>query len=73
MRTQISDIKKYIEEHPEGITSLKAINLFGCTRLADAIFRLRKEPYNMNIVTMSKVVPNRYGGVSHVAVYKLMD
>lgn len=73
MRTQIGDIRQYIINHPEGLTSKQAIDLFGCTRLADAIFRLRSYPYNMKIVTIKEVVPNRYGGKSHIAVYKLMD
>lgn len=72
MRTQIDDIRQYIINHPEGITSKKAIDLFGCTRLASTVYRLRKD-YKMNIVTISEVSPNRYGGKSHYAVYKLMD
>ena len=33
----------------------------------------QRKPYNMPIVTMTKIVPNRYGGVSSVAVYLLAD
>ena len=70
-RTQINDVKQYIEKHKNGITSIQAIELFGATRLSDIIFRLKKEPYNMPIVTRYKNVDNRYGGISRVAVYKI--
>lgn len=70
-RTQKEDIKKYIETHKKGITSIEAINMFGATRLSGIIFDLRKS--GMNIVTKMKSVDNRYGGKSQIAVYKLGD
>lgn len=70
-KTQTSEIKKYLETHKKGLTSLEAINMFGATRLSGIIFVLRKN--GMNIITEDKLVGNRYGGVSRVAVYKLMD
>lgn len=72
-RTQTLDIKRYLENNPKGITQKKAYDMFGVTRLADIIYRLKRKPYNMPIVTMTKIVPNRYGGVSNVAVYVLKD
>lgn len=71
-RTQISDIKKYLENNGS-ITQKKAYDMFGATRLADIVYRLKKNPYNMPIVTMKKIVPNRYGGVSNVALYVLVE
>lgn len=68
-QTQTNDIKRYIETHKKGITSLEAIEMFGATRLSSIIFCLRKQ--GMNIVTETKNVKNRYGGTSSIAVYKL--
>ena len=70
--TQIGDIKDYMMNH-DGITSIDAIKKFGCTRLADVIYRLKREPYNLHIKTFTKNVKNRYGGISSVAFYKLED
>lgn len=70
-RTQVQDIKNYLIEHEEGITSLIAIKQFGATRLADIIYRLKREPYNLSIKKRMRNVKNRYGGVSRVAVYQL--
>ena len=70
-RTQIEDIKEYLEKHPRGITSLQAIKMFGATRLSGIIFNLRKQ--GMDIRTETKQVKNRYGGTSTIAVYKLWN
>lgn len=70
-KSQTNDIIKYLQTHKRGITSLEAINMFGATRLSGIMFALRKRGYNIG--TEMKDVPNRYGGVSRVAVYKLMD
>lgn len=69
-RTQTGDIKKYLEEHKEGITSMEAIKMFGATRLASIIHHLRKHE-GMDIRTETVLKKNRYGGRSPVAVYKL--
>ena len=71
--TQTQDICNYIMENPNGITSYEAIKKFGCTRLADVIYRLRRPPYNLSIITEEKNVKNRYGGISTVACYRLGD
>lgn len=71
MKTQLSEIKTYIENHPEGLTSLEAIHLFGCTRLSGQIHRLKKN-HGMNIITEMVRKKNRYGGESIVALYKLV-
>lgn len=70
-KTQIGEIKKYLETHKKGITSLEAINLFGATRLSGIIYVL-KHKHGMNIVTESKTVKTRYNRNTSVAVYKLV-
>lgn len=70
MKSQTSDIKRYLETHKRGITSLQAFELFGATRLSSIVYRLRKE--GMNIVTESALVKNRYGGTSNIAIYKVL-
>ena len=70
MKSQTSDIKRYLETHKRGITSLQAVEMFGATRLSSIVYRLRKE--GMNIVTESANVKNRYGGTSNIAIYKVV-
>jgi len=73
-KTQTQFIAEYLKNHKEeGITSKQAYELFGTTRLASIIFNLRCEPYNMDIRTYGVNKMNRYGGISRVACYKLMD
>lgn len=55
----------------KSITSLEAINLYGATRLADIIFRLKKRGY---IITKKIItVPTRYGKTARVAEYTLIQ
>lgn len=70
-KTQKSEILKYMETHKSGITSLQAIEMFGATRLSGIIHDMRKRD-GLNIITEIKNVKNRYGGVSSIAVYKLV-
>lgn len=67
--TQLSVVKEKLL-NGETITSKEAFDL-GITRLAVHINTLRNQ--GMNIVTLQGVSPNRYGGLSHYAIYKLMD
>lgn len=70
-KTQTSEILKYLRFHrSSGITQAKAYEMFGATRLSGLIFGLRKEGYD--ITSETKVVKNRYGGTSVIAVYKLV-
>lgn len=71
-KTQIEEVKKYLEKHKKGITSLEAIERFGATRLSGIIWKLRNK-YGMNIVVDRKNVVTRYGTTSSVAVYRLDD
>lgn len=50
------------------ITSMEAIELYGATRLADIIFRLRKQGYI--IVTVDHETTNRFGQPTRYAEYK---
>lgn len=68
MKSQTKDIKRYLETHKRGITSLQAFEMFGATRLSSIIYRLRRE--GMNIETETALVKNRYGGTSNIAIYK---
>lgn len=49
------------------ITSNEAFTWYGITRLADVIFRLRKDGYE--IITMDTESVNRYGEKCHYATY----
>lgn len=68
-KTQTTEVLKYLKNHKRGITSLQAIELFGVTRLADIIFRLRKAGYD--IITEQITKKNSYGHTTTYACYKL--
>lgn len=44
-KSQYMKILRYMETHEDGITSMDAINLFGCTRLSAIIWTLRHDGY----------------------------
>lgn len=64
-RMVLSDLKR----SKRGITSLKAFEKYGITRLSAVIFELRDEGYD--IKTDMIAVKNRYGETCHVANYTL--
>ena len=68
--TQTSEIKKYLQTHKTGITSMEAFQKFGATRLSAIIYQLRYK-HGMNIVSEDKVVKTRYGKPTTISVYKL--
>lgn len=70
--TKREAIKRYLEEHKNGITSMEAIQLFGDTRLSDTIFQLRKKE-NLNIVSENEIVTTRFGFKTYVSRYKLLE
>jgi hypothetical protein len=53
------------------ITSWQAIDEFGCTRLADVIYRLRNE-YGLTIKDEMVSVVNRHGRTVKIARYELI-
>ena len=69
--TQTSEIKKYLETHKKGLTSMDAFRLFGATRLSAIIYELRYR-HQMNIVSENKLVKSRYGKPTVISVYKLV-
>lgn len=72
-KTQLSEVKRYLETHKRGLSQRDAIDYFGAYRLSDIILKLRRAPYNMNIRTVKAHGPNRYGGTSYYAIYKLEE
>ena len=69
-KSQKSEVLRYLMTHKRGITSFKAFELFGVTRLADIIFNLRKDGYEIETIQMT--TKNRYGNVTTFACYKLV-
>ena len=71
MKTQNERILKYLQTHKRGITQLQAFEKFGVLRLSGRIHNLREQGYP--IMTNIIEVPNRYGEISRVAEYRLME
>lgn len=71
MKTQNERILKYLQTHKRGITQLQALEKLGVLRLSGRIHDLREMGYP--IMTNIIEVPNRYGDVSKVAEYRLME
>ena len=69
--TQRELIKKHLEEHENGITSMEAFSKYGATRLSGIIYDL-KHRQNMNIKTSIESVDTRYGKTC-IARYKLAE
>lgn len=68
--TQKERVLTYLLEHKEGITSLKAFELFGIMQMPKRIFDLRSDGWN--ICSISKVGLNRFGQPVSYVVYKLI-
>lgn len=68
IKTQIDAVLDFLERNGS-ITSMQAIENFGATRLSGIIYTLRNRGYN--ITTTLREVKNRYGRMTHIAVYKL--
>ena len=71
MKSQNERILKYLQTHKRGITQLQALEKFGVLRLSGRIHNLREQGYP--IMTNIIEVPNRYGEISRVAEYRLME
>ena len=67
--SQKADVFKYMKGH-SGITSIIAFERFGVTRLADIIFKLRQDGYE--IETKQVTTKNRYGHTVTYAKYSLV-
>ena len=67
-KTQKEEILKHLTEFGQ-ITSLEAIKEYGVTRLADKVYLLRKDGFNVK--TELKKFTNRYGNISSYGIYKL--
>ena len=52
------------------ITSLEAIKMYNITRLADKIYQLRKEGFNIS--STLKKFTNKYGNTSNYSIYKFV-
>lgn len=59
-------VRKHLEEYGS-ITSWKAIELYGATRLSSIIFNLRKD--GLDIETIDTVDTDRYGNTCRYAEY----
>lgn len=66
--TQIEAVKQHLLSG-KTITSMEAFELYGCTRLADKVFRLRKQGYDIDCQEV--VSKNRYGRPCTYAKYSL--
>ena len=61
-------VKQHLQS--KSITSIQAINLYGATRLADIIYRLKEQ--GLDIITTDKTVIDRYGTKTIIGVYNLI-
>lgn len=68
IKSQREDVLSYLKRYGS-ITSLKAIEKFGATRLSSIIYDLRGRGYP--IISLLKKVKTRYG-VTNIAVYTLL-
>ena len=66
---KVSQKKRILEYLKKGksVTPIDALNLCGCFRLADVVFRLKKDGYDIT----TKMVPNANGKA--FASYRLAD
>ena len=66
---KVSQKKRILEYLKQGksVTPIDALNLCGCFRLADVVFRLKKDGYDIT----TKMVPNTNGKA--FASYRLAD
>jgi len=68
--TQIELVKNHMLSG-KSLSSMQAIRLFGCTRLADKIFRLKKQGYVIHKEMREGV--SKYGIKYEYAVYTLIS
>lgn len=68
-KNQTTAIKDHFESG-KSLTSLEAIRLYGCTRLADKVFRLKKQGYVFHTEIMTST--SMYGYPCKYAKYTLV-
>ncbi len=68
MTNQMAKIREHLTKHGS-ITSWKAIELYGCTRLSAKIFDLRNKGWIID--TQMIEVKNRFGDKNEIAKYIL--
>lgn len=66
--SQEKEVLKYLQDG-NSITSMKAIELFGATRLSAIIFNLKEKGYDID--TEMQIKTNRYGHITQYAKYVL--
>ena len=68
--TKTRKVLEYLQTHPNGITSMEAITMFGATRLSAIVFNLRKRGFN--ITSEKEMGIDRYNNAVGFARYKLI-
>lgn len=68
-KTQKTEVLKYMKSH-KGITSIQAFERFGITRLADIIYKLKKDGWDISAESIT--TKNRYGHVTTYSKYSLV-
>lgn len=63
-------VQRHLEEHPEGLTSMQAVQLYGITRLAVHISDLRHKRA-LQIESIPETGTDRYGNASSYVRYVL--
>ena len=67
--TQKEMVLEYLKTHEEGITPKIAYHNFSIMRLADVVYKLKKDKHN--IKTTTKTATNKYGHKTEYACYTL--
>lgn len=70
MDNQMLQTLNHLQAH-ETITSMEAFQLYGITRLADKVLKLRQKGYKISTIMTDGV--NRYGRHVRYATYKLVE
>mgnify|MGYP003424192936 CR=1 FL=1 len=65
-KTQLENVKEYLMQG-NPITPIDALAMFGCFRLSDIIFRLKKEGFQFH----TELIKNKYG--NYFAKYSLIN
>ena len=63
---QMKRVKEWLEEG-KTLTSMQAYDMWGCTRMSDKVFKLRK--HGMDIETVMLTRKNRFGDTCNYAEY----